>query len=95
MPSLMVPLEAGLKERMDEFAWVNWSYVAQEACTKRRIFEDYLQTGKVSDEDSVFCEKHDWHPVDWLPPKKEFITSIEAAKKERSILLKSVSEIFD
>lgn len=95
MASMMVSLEAGLKERMDGLCWVNWSYIAQEACVKRRIFEDYIRIGKVSDEDYVFCEKHDWHPVDWLPLKKDFIKSIEAAKKEKSIPMKSVSDIFD
>jgi len=95
MASLIVPVEASMKERMEEFGWVNWSYVAQEACMKRRIFEDYMRTGEVSDEDNIFCDKQDWHPVDWLPLKKEFIKKIKAAKKEKSIPLKSVSEVFD
>ncbi len=95
MASMMVPLEAGLRERMECLGWVNWSYVAQEACMKRRIFEDYMRGGSVSDEDNAFCEKHDWHPVDWLPLKEEFIKGIKAARKEKSIPLKSVSDIFD
>jgi len=36
-----------------------------------------------------------WHPVDLLPLKEEFIKSLEAAKKEKSIRVESVSEIFD
>ena len=41
-----------------------------------------------------FCERIDWHPVDELPLKEEFKKEIERRKKEKSIKLKSVSEIF-
>jgi hypothetical protein len=95
MASLIVPLEDSVRERMGHFGWVNWSYVAQEACAKRRIFEGFLKTRKLSKEDSEYCEKIDWHPVDWLPLKEEFIKSIIEAEKEEGIPINDLSELFE
>lgn len=95
MPSLIVSMEEKLKSKMDHFSWVNWSEVAREEALKREIFEEYIRTGKISDEAWKFCDKIDWHPVDWLPLKKEFIKKLKSIKKERPIKLRLVSEIFD
>lgn len=94
MVSITVPLEEGLKERLEKFPWVNWSEVGREEVLKREIFDRYVKAGQLSGEDWEFCEKVDWHPVDELPMKEESVKRLEAAKKERSIKLKSVSEIF-
>ena len=61
---------------------------------KKLIFENYIKTGELTDEEWEFCEKIDWHPVDELPLKESFIKKMEKAKKEKSIRLKSVDEIF-
>ena len=61
---------------------------------KRDIFERYKKTGELTDEDWEFCETIDWHPVDELPLKDSFISELEESKKEKSIKLKSISEIF-
>jgi len=62
---------------------------------KRDILERYKQTGEITDEDWTFCERIDWHPVDELPLKEEFVDSILKARSEHSIKLKSVSDIFE
>lgn len=49
---------------------------------KKDIFERYKQTGKVTDEDWEFCEQIDWHPVDELKYKEEFVKRISQAEKE-------------
>ncbi len=61
---------------------------------KKLIFQKYLETGKISDEDGVFCDKIDWHPVDELPFKEEYIQKLKKAKKEKAIKVKSISDIF-
>ena len=61
---------------------------------KKLIFENYIKNGNITDEEWKFCERIDWHPVDELPLKEEFKKEIERRKKEKSIKLKSVSEIF-
>ncbi|MFH1445163.1 MAG: hypothetical protein ABIF08_01640 [Nanoarchaeota archaeon] len=61
---------------------------------KKLIFENYIKTGKLSNEEWAFCEKIDWHPVDELPLKEEYVKKLEAIKKEKSIKIKSVSDIF-
>ncbi len=48
---------------------------------KRDISERYKETGEITDEDCEFCEKIDWHPVDELPLKEEFVKKIKEIEK--------------
>lgn len=94
MASVTLSLSEQFKEELKHFSWVNWSEIAREETMKKLIFEKYVQTGKLSDEDWKFCDEIDWHPVDELPLKEEFIKKIKKAKKEKSIKVSSVSDIF-
>lgn len=94
MASVTLSVTEQFKEQIKHFAWVNWSEIAREETMKKLIFEKYLQTGEVSDKDWKFCEEIDWHPVDELPLKEEFIEKLKKIKKEKSIKVSSVSDIF-
>ena len=76
MASITLSVSDEFKKEIKHLAWVNWSELAREETMKKLIFENYMKTGKISDEEWEFCEKVDWHPVDELPLKEEF-------KKER------------
>ena len=94
MTSLTLSMSEHLKDEIKEFVWVNWSEITREEALKKLIFENYIKTGRITDEEWKFCEKVDWHPVDELPLKEEFKREIEKRKKEKSIKLKSISEVF-
>ena len=94
MASLTLSVSEEFKHQLKEFLWVNWSEIASEETLKKLIFENYMKTGSLSDEEWEFCEKIDWHPVDELPLKEEFKRKMEEIKKEKSIKFKSVSELF-
>ncbi len=94
MASLTLSISEDLKGKLKQFAWINWSEIAREEALKKIIFENYLKTGKITDEEWEFCDSIDWHPVDELPLKEEFVKKIEHARKEKSIKLKSVSDLF-
>lgn len=94
MASLTLSVSEEFKNHLKEFLWVNWSEIAREEALKKLIFENYIKTGNIDDEEWEFCEKIDWHPVDELPLKEDFKKEMERRKKEKSIKLKSVSEIF-
>ena len=81
MACITVPLKETIRERIAAFPWVNWSEVGREEILKRDIFEAYIKTRKLSKEDEEFCEKIDWHPVDELPLKEEFIEELKKAEK--------------
>lgn len=95
MASIIVPLSEKTCDAMETYSWINWSAVAQEACKKRSIFEDYIRSGTLTDEDSRFCEKIDWHPSDWLAPKDGFIKDLGSAKKEKRIVLDKIADVFE
>ena len=94
MTSLTLSVSEEFKSRLKNFQWVNWSEIAREETMKKLIFESYMQTGKINDEEWKVCEKIDWHPVDELPLKDEFIKKLKSIKKEKPVKLKSVSELF-
>ena len=94
MVSVTLSVTDVFKEQLKHFQWVNWSEIAKEETRKKLIFEKYLKTKEVSDEDWEFCDERDWHPVDELPIKKEYLEKFKNIQKEKSIKVDSVSEIF-
>ena len=94
MTSITLSLSEEFKDQLKGLQWVNWSEIAREEVLKKIIFEKYVKTGEVSDEDWKFCEKIDWHPVDELPLKEEFRKEIIERKKGPFLKLKSVDDIF-
>jgi hypothetical protein len=94
MASVTLSLPEKLKSELEHFDWVNWSSVARLELRKKRIFEEYIKTGELSDKDWKFCEETDWHPVDELPLKGGFLKELEKAKREKPIKLKSAEDIF-
>ncbi len=93
MASLTLSVSDEFKNKLKNFMWVNWSEIAREEAMKKLIFENYIKTGSITDEEWEFCEKIDWHPVDELPLKKEFIKKLKAIKKEKGIPFKNISEL--
>lgn len=94
MVSITVTLDDELKAKVEKLSWVNWSAIAKEDALKKEIFERYIKSGSISDEDWEFCEKIDWHPVDELPLKEEFKKKLEARRKEIPLKFESVDEFF-
>ncbi len=81
MPNITVPLDESFKRRLESFPWVNWSEVGREEILKRDIFDRYARTRVLSCKDEEFCENIDWHPVDELPLREEFVEKLKAAEK--------------
>ena len=93
MASLTLSISDEFKAKLKEFLWVNWSEIAREEAMKKLIFENYLKTGSITDEEWEFCDKIDWHPVDELPLKEEFIEKLKRIKKEKSIKFKNIADL--
>jgi len=92
MVSMVVPVSDKLQAEVKHFSWVSWSEVAKEELLKREIFERYIKTGSISDEEWEFCERIDWHPVDELPLKESFIKELKIARSEPSRKAMSLEE---
>ncbi len=82
MVSITFPLEDKLFSLIGRFSWVNWSEVTREKLNKKRIFEEFIKTGNLSDKDQEFCDSIDWYPVDELPLKEEFVKKLKRSSKE-------------
>lgn len=84
MAGVTMQVEAEFKSEIEHFSWVNWSAIAREEALKKEIFERFIKTGTLSDDDQKFCDKIDWYPVDELPLREEFIEELKKARKEHS-----------
>ncbi|PIN77143.1 hypothetical protein COV15_02955 [Candidatus Woesearchaeota archaeon CG10_big_fil_rev_8_21_14_0_10_34_12] len=93
MASLTLSVSDEFKTKLKEFLWVNWSEIAREEAMKKLIFENYIKAGSITDEEWEFCDKTDWHPVDELPLKDEFIEELKRIKKEKSIKFKNIADL--
>ena len=82
MACITIPLKESFKIELSLFPWVNWSEVGREESLKKEIIDQYIKTGNVSNKDKKFCEQIDWHPVDELPLKKEFIKQLNKTRKK-------------
>lgn len=87
MAGVTLSMSQGLKSEIEHFNWINWSSIARAELRKKSIFEKYIKTGELSDKDWAFCEEIDWHPVDELPLKEEFLKELEKAKREKPVSL--------
>ena len=94
MASISFPVDDNEFSLLNRYSWVNWSESAREKLNKRRIFEEYIKTRKLSPKDEEFCEAMDWHPVDELQYKKSFIEKSLKAKKEKAVKAKGFSDLF-
>lgn len=88
MASITLSVSEELKRELKSLPWVNWSEIAREETMKKLIFENYIKKGEISDKDWEFCEKIDWHPVDELPSREDFIDKLKRIKKEKSSFVK-------
>ena len=93
MASLTLSISEEMKNQLKALMWVNWSEIAREEAMKKLIFENYIKTGEITDDEWAFCEKIDWHPVDELPLKNEFIERVKKIKTEKGIKFKSIPDL--
>ena len=95
MSNITLTIPKLVKMETEELAWVNFSELSREELLQKRIFEEFIKKGTLSDKYQKFCDSIDWYPVDWLPLREEFIKELKKAEKEPSLKLKSVKDIFE
>ena len=93
MASLTLSVSEEMRNQLKAFLWVNWSEIEREETMKKLIFENYIKTGAITDDEWDFCERIDWHPVDELPLKEEFKKEMEKRTKEKGIRFKNINEL--
>jgi len=81
MACITISVDKIFKERLSKFSWINWSEIGREELMKRYIFEKYIRIGRLTKDEEKFCEQIDWHPVDELPIKKEYVKKLDDLQK--------------
>ena len=88
MANITLSISDAIRAQMDQYSEIKWSEVAKGAIAakvtelrKLSILKKYVDKEPIPDEDWAWMDEHDWHPVDELPMKKEYIKSLKAAMK--------------
>jgi hypothetical protein len=81
MACITISVDKTFKERLTRFSWINWSEIGRAELLKRYLYEKYMKTGKLTKDEEKFCEQIDWHPVDELPIRQEFVKKLDAIRK--------------
>ena len=91
MANITLSVPDAIRMQMDEHSEIKWSEVAKNAISakvielrKLSILKKYVDKEPIPDEDWAWMDEHDWHPVDELPMKKEYVKSLKASMKEKS-----------
>ena len=91
MANITLSIPEYLRAQMDGYSEIRWSEVAKNAIAdkvielrKLSILKKYVDKQELSEDDYAWMDKHDWHPVDEKPMKKEFIASVLAARKRKT-----------
>ena len=95
MASVTLSVSDEFKAEIKSFSWVNWSNLAQVELRKKEIFERFIESGSITDEDWIFCDSVDWHPVDELPLKQWVVKELELRRKEKAVRYASVDTFFE
>ena len=93
MACITISIDKTFKDRLTRFSWINWSQIAREELQKRYLFEKYVNTGELSKDEEHFCEQIDWHPVDELPIKKDFIKKLSGIRKGTNLKPMTSSQV--
>ncbi len=98
MVSITVTLDDKIKAKIEKFSWVNWSDLAREEALKKEIFERFIKTGTLTNEDQEFCDSIDWYPVDELPLREEYVKKLKKIEKgphSKAMNLEELDKWFD
>jgi hypothetical protein len=65
---------------------------------KQSIFERFIKSGELSEEDQEFCEQIDWYPIDELEVREEYAEKLKSRLKEpvgKPITIKEFNKLCD
>ena len=60
---------------------------------KLRIYKKYVNNKNLTKEENEFCDKIDWHPVDELPIREEFVKKMKKIGKGKYHKYSSIKEL--
>ena len=102
MSNITLYVPEKVKEKMDSYSEIRWSEVVRQAINKKLIetrklelLKKYVEQEPFNEEDLVWMDEHDWHPVDEQQMKLSFVRAVEKASREKTIKLKSIDELFE
>lgn len=98
MASITFAVDEEVKLRLDNFPWINWSEVARVESRKKEIFENFIKTGILSNDDQEFCDKINWYPIDELQVREEYVKKLKKIEKgphSRPMTLAELDKWFD
>jgi len=99
--NVTLSLDKNLSQIITANKYIKWTEIARDAIRqkaidirKAEIFNKYVKKEELTKEDYNFIEEIDWHPVDELPLKKEFVKDMKKSDSEKRVAVKNVDDLF-
>ena len=100
--NITLSVSGELEKLIRKHSEIKWTEVARqgmlseaEKLQKLELLRKFVEKEPISDEDFEWMDKHDWHPVDEMGLRPEFVKeSLHISKEGKFKKLKKVSDLF-
>jgi len=84
--NLTLSIPKDIEETMKELPKIKWTVVAREAINQRKlvILDRYLRRKELTDKEYAFMDRIDWHPVDELELREEYVKKLKRIEKQKA-----------
>jgi len=89
--NLTLSIPKDIEETMKELPKIKWTVVAREAIKEEAInqrklviLDRYLRRKELTDKEYAFMDRIDWHPVDELELRDEYVKKLKRIEKQKA-----------
>ncbi|MFH0836795.1 MAG: hypothetical protein V1870_01575 [Candidatus Aenigmatarchaeota archaeon] len=99
--NITLSVSGELEKMIKEHPEIKWTELARqgmiseiERFQKTNILKKMIEREPFTNQDIEWMDKNDWHPVDEMELKPEFIKKVEQRSKNQCVRVKTVKDVF-
>ena len=100
--NITLSVSGELEKLIKEHPEIKWTELARqgmlskaEKMKKLDLLRKFIDKEPLSEADFVWMDENDWHPVDEMELKREFVAKIEKRSKGKFRKIKNIKELFE
>ena len=99
--NITLSVSGELEKMIKEHPEIKWTELARkgmitelERMQKMNILKKMVEKEKFTEQEIKWMDEHDWHPVDEMELKPEFVKKIQARNMNKCIKVNNIKDIF-
>ncbi len=100
--NVTLSISGELEQVVKSHKHIKWTEIARaamrqeaEKLKKLEILQKYMEKKPLSEEEWRWMDNIDWHPVDEMEYKRQFIEEMKRLEKEPTIKVKNIKKFFE